>query len=175
MHATNVLAAQHQAIAALFESVEREVELYAREGAVGRLAEELIAHMAGEETVFYPALRRMLGSDEQATARAYDEHVTLRLQLRRVLAGSLEDAAFDARIAALRAIFERHVLEEETRLFPHVERALQKVDQEVLGAQILACRPPIWMVTTERAAARRAGTSVHVASRVSLPIPAARG
>ncbi len=171
MNATHVLAAQHQAIAVLFESVEREAEPRERGRAVGRLAEELIAHMAGEETVFYPALRRILESEKQAVARACDEHVLLKVELRHVLARNLDDPTFEQGIVALRTMFERHVREEEASLFPRVERALADVDHEVLGAEIVASRPPIWMVTTERTPPHRVGGHSRLRGHVTLPIP----
>jgi hemerythrin superfamily protein len=173
MYATHVLGAQHQAIAELFERAQTEVEPRARARAVGRLAEELIAHMAGEETVFYPALGRILGRGDESVAAARDGHVRLKVELRRALASNPEDEAFAERVAALQRMFERHVREEETRLFPRVDRALGDVDHEVLGAEILASRPPIWMVTTERTLPRRRGIRTRVRSRVTLPIPAA--
>ena len=175
MHATHVLGAQHQAIAALFDAVECAVEPRAREMAVARLAEELIAHMAGEETVFYPALRRIFGKDASVVVRARDEHLTLKVELRQVLGGDLDDAAALAEgLAVLRTRFEGHVREEEIGLFPRVERALSDADHEVLGVEILASRPPIWMVTTERSGGRRSSGRAKLRSRVSLPIPAAR-
>jgi hypothetical protein len=130
--------------------------------------------MAGEETVFYPALGRILGSGDESLAAGRDGHVRLKVELRRALASNPEDEAFAERVDALRRMFERHVREEEMHLFPRVDRALGDVDHEVLGAEILASRPPIWMVTTERTLPHRRGARAKLRSRVTLPIPAAR-
>jgi hemerythrin superfamily protein len=175
MRATQVLASQHRAIGSLFASVLREGSSRSARGrAVGRLAEELIAHMAGEETVFYPALRRVLPGEPDAVARATDEHDTLKVALRRVLAGGFAGPAFLEAVLSMRAIFDRHAREEETSLFPRLERALGDVEQEVLGVEIQASRPPIWMVTAESSLARGAGGPESLPGRVTLPIPAAR-
>jgi hypothetical protein len=108
MNATRVLVAQHQAIAALFDDVAQETRDHAKARAVARIAEELIAHMAGEE---------------------------------------------------------------EQVLLPRVERALCADALEQLGAEVLASRPPIWIVTTEGHPMPHAEEALRLNARVSLPIP----
>jgi len=178
MNATRVLAAQHQAIDALFDDIDHEARRNVRARLAARIAEELIAHMAAEEGVFYPTARRALRDDggTDAAAHLVDEHVTLRVQLRRVLAASVDEPAFEEHVASLRALFERHAREEERTLFPAVERALGDAELELLGAEVLASRPPVWIVTTDRHALQRqgAGLQLQLGSRVSLPIPPAR-
>jgi hemerythrin superfamily protein len=179
MNATRVLVAQHQAIAALFDDVAQDARHHAKARVVARIAEELIAHMAGEEAVFYPAARRALGEagaegDEgEIATRGCDEHVTLRVELRRVLATNVAEASFEERLAALRSLFERHVREEEQDLFPRVERALAADALEQLGADVLASRPPIWIVTSEGHPMPHAEETLRMNARVSLPIPPA--
>lgn len=176
MNATRVLAAQHQAIEALFDEIGHEVRRNVRTRLAARIAEELIAHMAAEEAVFYPAARRALPDDGDADAVAHlaDEHVTLRVQLRRVLAASVDEPAFEEHLVSLRMLFERHVREEERTIFPAVERALGAGELELLGAEVLASRPPVWIVTTDRHAPERQGAGLRLGSRVSLPIPPVR-
>jgi hypothetical protein len=163
MKATRILIAQHRAIEALFEELARETGRTERARASSRLAEELIAHMAGEEAIFYPAVRRVLGTDVQSWESprstppngapgeepAVDTHFMLRVQLRRVLATSVQEPAFEPRCEALRLLFAQHVEAEETALFPRVEAALAESQLETLGADVLESRPPIWVVTTE--------------------------
>ncbi|MGA7124007.1 MAG: hemerythrin domain-containing protein, partial [Polyangiaceae bacterium] len=60
MDATLTLVEQHRVIEGLFDEVAREGRRRARSSLVSSLAEELIAHLAAEETVFYPAVRRVL-------------------------------------------------------------------------------------------------------------------
>ena len=78
-----------------------------------------------------------------------DENVMLRAQLRRVLATSVRDAAFQPRFEALRLLFEHHVESEETDFLPRVTGALGEHELEALGAGLVASRPRVWMVTTE--------------------------
>jgi hypothetical protein len=162
MKATRILIAQHRAIEALFGELTRETHKQARARAASRLTEEIIAHMAGEEAVFYPAVQRVLGKSfgprenpAQTHAAgaldgsATDPHFMLRVQLRRVLATRVQDPAFEPRSEALRLLFAHHVEVEETVLFPQVEGALPDSQLETLGAHVVGSRPPIWLVTTE--------------------------
>jgi hypothetical protein len=173
MKATRVLTAQHRDIAALFDGLSGEAPGDERTRVLSTLAEELIAHMAGEESVFYPAVRRRL-ADRGLVRRLRDEHLTLRLELRRMLQTSASDAAFLERVTAFRALFDRHACEEERGLFAAVDAALSDAELEVLGGQVLASRPPVWMVTTEQQAPALARATRRLRSRVSLPIPPSR-
>jgi hemerythrin superfamily protein len=175
MDAIHVLVAQHRAIEALFEEVEHETGRRARASAISRLAEELIAHMAAEEAVFYPAARRVLDAAADGSARDRDEHLLLRIELRRMLETDLAEPSFDERIEALRALFEQHVSEEEAELFPRVERAAPVAQLEMWGAEILASRPKVWIVTTEARTPMLSGHRSALRSHVSLPIPSLRG
>jgi iron-sulfur cluster repair protein YtfE (RIC family) len=169
MSATRVLVGQHRAIAALFADVVREARRHGRARAVAHLAEELIAHMAAEEAVFYPTVRRALGADGAIARRLRDEHLELRVQLRRVLETDVGHPSFRDRFHELRALFGQHVRAEEMHLFPSVEAAMGRAELEVLGAQVLASRPAVWIVTAESRPPATPAESWPVRSRVSLP------
>jgi hemerythrin superfamily protein len=142
MKLTRVLVSQHRAIEALFEELANETRRNARVRLASRLAEELIAHMAAEEAVFYPAVRRTLGVE-------IDDHFMLRAQLRRVLSTSVHEPAFRARLEGLRLIFDHYAQNEETDLFPRIEAALEVHQLDAMGEEILDSRPPVWIVTTD--------------------------
>jgi hypothetical protein len=174
MDATRVLIAQHRAIEALFDEVEHEARRRGQASAVARLAEELIAHMAAEEAVFYPAARLVLDGGANATERGRSEHLLLRIELRKLLETSVTDESFRERIASLRGIHAEHVKDEEVELFPRVACALPVADLEILGAEILASRPPVWIVTTEGRSLVQSEGEWALRGSASLPIPPAR-
>jgi hemerythrin superfamily protein len=174
MDATRVLVAQHRAIESLFDEVEHETRRRGRASAVARLAEELIAHLAAEEAVFYPAARLVLDGGANATEQARSEHLLLRIELRRVLETSVTDESFGERIGSLRGIFADHVKNEEVEVFPRVACALPVAELEILGAEILASRPPVWIVTTEGRALVQSDGEWALRGSVSLPIPPGR-
>lgn len=169
MDATRALAVQHRTIEALFDDVAHETRRRGRSTAVSRLAEELIAHLAAEETVFYPAVRRALDEDDEESDQIRDEHLSMRTELRRVLATNVGDASFVARIDALRGFFARHVRDEEAELFPRVVSAVSEARREALGAEILASRPPVWIVTIEGRPSARRDEDWARRGRVCLP------
>jgi hemerythrin superfamily protein len=170
MDATCALVAQHRVIEALFEDVAHRTRRRARAGAVSRLAEELIAHLAAEETIFYPAVRDALDEAADTSERGRDEHLLLRIELRRILETTVGKPSFGERIEALRALFAEHVYAEETDLFPRVVSAVSEAQRELLGAEILASRPPVWIVTTEARARVRSGSEWAMRSRVCLVV-----
>ena len=153
MNATRILIAQHRAIESLFAEVDRETRPQARARAASRLTEELIAHMTGEEAIFYPAARRALDD------RGIDDHFMLRAQLRRFLATNVREPSFQPRFEALRLLFSHHVQEEESELFPRVAAVLAAPQLDALGAEVVGARPPIWVVTTETHALLHSGNA----------------
>jgi hypothetical protein len=122
--------------------------------ALSALAEELIAHMATEETVFYRAVEGLV--DEARLDRARAAHAEVRRQLRRVL-----EAGHLTRVRALRELVERHAEEEEKHVFDEVERRMSDADLALLGEELSGSRPVLWMVVREG----------HFEGGVSLPIP----
>jgi hemerythrin superfamily protein len=172
MDAIGVLVAQHRAIVGLFEEVEHETRRRRLASAVSRLAEELIAHMAAEETVFYPELRRVLDDGPEVDDRIREEHLLLRIELRRMLEASVAEASFGERITGMRVLFDRHADHEERVLFPRFAQAASESQRQALGDEIIASRPPVWIVTTEGRALVQGNDEWALRSRVSLPIPA---
>ena len=145
LEATQALTVQHRVIEGLFEELAHETRRRALRGLVARLAEDLIAHIAAEETVFYPAVRRL----RVELARNCDEDLLLRIELRRVLEANVGDACFVEGVAGLRRRFAQHVHDEEKALFPLVSKEMPQAQLEALGVRILASRPPVWVVTSE--------------------------
>ncbi|MGA7119666.1 MAG: hypothetical protein WBY94_06180, partial [Polyangiaceae bacterium] len=101
-----------------------------------------------------------------------DEHLLLRIELRTLLKTSVGDRSFDERIAALRTLFAEHVRREEVDLFPRVSRGVSAAQRDVLGEEILASRPHVWIVTTEGEKPRDAANDWRLRSRVSVVLGA---
>jgi hemerythrin superfamily protein len=169
MDAIRALVAQHRAIEALFDEVAQETRRRARANAVSRLTEEVIAHLAAEEAVFYPAVRHALDAEGDSSGPCGSEQLLLRSALRRMLETSVGDASFGERIEALHTHFAQHVQDEEAELFPRVLRTVPQAQREALGAEIVASRPPVWIVTTEGGAPIGSSDEWALGSRVCLP------
>ncbi|RYZ63687.1 MAG: hemerythrin domain-containing protein, partial [Proteobacteria bacterium] len=89
------------------------------------LVDNLAAHMAIEQDIYYPAIKEL---KEDLVMESYEEHSLAELGLKRLLATSPDDEAFAARVTACKELIEHHVEEEEDELFPAVDRKMAKED-----------------------------------------------
>jgi hypothetical protein len=168
----------------MFRGLAAELRLRHRARLASRLAEEIIAHMAGEESVLYPAARQAFRGDRRGENPAEDRnalrdsrdlHLALRLQLRRFLETDVGDVAFPDVLATLREVFDQHLRSQEEELFPRLEAVLGPVEVEALGEQVVASRPPVWIVTTDgRGLAGATGSPAPRALRTRLSLPSTR-
>ena len=117
--ATSLLEKQHRKVEATFKKLENKrtasLEL------LRELANDLAAHMAIEQEIFYPAVREV---DDDLILEAYEEHSLAELAMKRLMATEMDDESFAARITAAKELIEHHVAEEEEDLFPEVEKKL---------------------------------------------------
>ena len=133
MKATTLLEQQHKKVKAMFKKLEggRSEPL----PILHELANDLIAHMAIEHEIFYPAVQAI---DRSLIAESLEEHSLAELALKRLLATDPEDESFKARVTATKELIEHHVKEEEEDLFPKVEKKLGDEQLELLGKQMKA-------------------------------------
>ncbi len=133
MKATELLEKQHRKVEAIFKKLE------AKRAEVGpllqELANDLAAHMAIEQEIFYPAVKEV---DAKLVLESYEEHALAEMGLKRLLACDPEDESFSARVTACKELIQHHVEEEEEDLFPAVEKALEDEDLEDLGKRMKA-------------------------------------
>jgi iron-sulfur cluster repair protein YtfE (RIC family) len=128
MKATTLLEKQHRTVESIFKKLEAGKSAPAP--LLERLSAALAAHMAIEQEIFYPAVRRV---DEHLVLEAFEEHSLAELALKRLLATDPGHASFSARVTACRELIEHHVEEEETELFPKVEKKLGDAKLMELG------------------------------------------
>lgn len=133
MKATTLLEQQHKKVKAMFKKLEsgRSDPLPILQD----LANDLIAHMAIEHEIFYPAVEAI---DRSLVAESFEEHSLAELALKRLLGTDPEDESFKARVVATKELIEHHVKEEEEELFPKVEKKLGDEKLEQLGKQMKA-------------------------------------
>lgn len=133
MKATSLLEKQHRKVEAEFKKLESGRSDPAP--ILLELANDLAAHMAIEQEIFYPAIREV---DEKLVLESYEEHSLAEVALKRLLATDLEDEAFAARVTAAKELIEHHVKEEEEDLFPHVEKVIDEARLIELGKEMKA-------------------------------------
>jgi len=133
MKATKLLEQQHKKVRSLFKKLEGG---RAEPGPLlTELANDLVAHMAIEHEIFYPAVESV---DRSLVSEAFEEHALGEIALKRLLQTDPEDESFKARVVAAKELIEHHVEEEEEELFPKVEKKLGDERLEELGKQMKA-------------------------------------
>jgi hemerythrin-like domain-containing protein len=128
MKATALLKKQHRKVEGIFERIEEGGAEAAAD--VIELANDLAAHMAIEQDLFYPAVRDI---DPKMVGESYQEHAVAELALKRLLETAADDTTFAAKVTALKELIEHHVEEEEEELFPKVEEEMEADRLESLG------------------------------------------
>src|SRR6516165_8864374 len=106
MKATTLLERQHRNLQQLCEAVERG-SASIRESLLPQLAGDLVAHIAVEEEVFYPAACAALHEDVWMRSTAA-RHAQAMHSLEETLDAPLDGAAFAKAIEELRTTVELH-------------------------------------------------------------------
>jgi iron-sulfur cluster repair protein YtfE (RIC family) len=127
--ATDLLVHHHRKVEKLLERLESpkvDVDATLRE-----LADDLTAHIAVEEKLFYPAIRKL---DPDHILEGLEEHAMGRFALKRLLATKANDHSLKARLNALKELMTNHHKEEEDELFPKARKEMSTAALEKLGA-----------------------------------------
>jgi hemerythrin superfamily protein len=136
MKPTTLLERQHRNLQQLCEAVERGSEKI-RESLLPQLAGDLVAHIAVEEQIFYPAVCEALHEDGwMQSSRA--RHTQARQSLDRVIGLPVVSDEFTEAIGQLRNAVELHAEEEEEVLFPRLEGALSAGAMRELADSMLS-------------------------------------
>ncbi len=131
MKATQLLEQQHRKVEDLFGKLKADKADTA--ALLKELANDLAAHMAIEQNIFYPAVRE---AKPDQIDESFEEHAVAEIALKRLLRTPETDPTFDAKLTVLEELISHHVEEEEDELFPAVEEKLGQQALESLGARL---------------------------------------
>lgn len=131
--ATDLLISQHRKVEKLLERVESANGSTA--SLLREMADNLTAHIAIEEELFYPAVRKL---DSDIVLEGLEEHAMGRFALKRLLSTRSTDASLKARLKALQELMVNHHKEEENELFPKVRKAMSNDELRALGSKMKA-------------------------------------
>ena len=130
MKATELLKRQHREVKGLFKETKKASGAKARRNLMEEIASKLLAHMAIEEDIFYPAVKELgTKKTEEMVPEAYEEHHVARLVIAELPKVDPADERFEAKMTVLEELIEHHVEEEEKEMFKVAEK---------LGAERLA-------------------------------------
>ncbi len=131
--ATDLLVHHHRKVEKLFDRLESSKKGF--EATLRELADDLTAHIAIEESLFYPAVRKL---NPDIILEGLEEHAMGRFALQRVLGTRSSDESLKARLKALKELMTNHHHEEERDLFPAARKAMSNEALSKLGAAMKA-------------------------------------
>lgn len=136
MNAFELLKADHEKVAQLFERLE-SASSQAKLGVFDQIRMELELHAHIEEKIFYPALEKP-AETRDLTTEAYEEHAEVKRLLRELSGARTPDEEWEILAKTLQENVEHHVEEEENELFNKASEALEEEEIEELGRQMEA-------------------------------------
>lgn len=134
MNALELLKDQHRQVEKLFTEIEKSEDGEQKQALFEELADNLAAHAAIEEDIFYPMAYAKQTKD--LLLEAVEEHLSIKRVLADLIELTPDDESFDAKIIVLREQVEHHVKEEEGELFRKVKKELDSEELEALGAEM---------------------------------------
>jgi len=136
MNAFQLLKADHEKVAQLFEQLE-SASGKAKLGVFDQIRTELELHTHIEEKIFYPALEKPAETHD-LTLEAYEEHAVVKKLLQELGRARTANEEWEAQAKVLQENVEHHVEEEENELFPKASQALEEEEIEALGERMEA-------------------------------------
>jgi hemerythrin-like domain-containing protein len=131
--AIELLKADHKEVAALFEEFE-SADDDSKQELAQQICDALTVHAQIEEEIFYPAAREALGDEgEDLLDEAEVEHGSIK-DLVEAIESDDENELFDAQVTVMGEWVKHHVKEEETELFPKVQKT--RMDMAAIGAEL---------------------------------------
>src|SRR5262249_45017884 len=134
--AINLLKADHREVEKLFGQFAKARADSRKEQLSRKICLELKAHTQIEEEIFYPACRDLLDDDDLVN-EAIVEHQAAKDLIAQIEGMDVADEMFDARMQVLCEQITHHVEEEETELFPKVQKTKQ-MDMQAIGERLAA-------------------------------------
>src|SRR5215217_2320257 len=156
MHAFELLKADHEKVAELFDQLEA-ANGNAKLEVFNQIRTELELHTYIEEKIFYPALEKPEETHD-ITLEAYEEHAQVKTLLKELSRTRTPDDEWEAKAKVLRENVEHHVEEEENELFEKAQQALPEQDFEVLGERMEAEKARRQGSPAARTSAKKGGT-----------------
>jgi hypothetical protein len=95
-------------------------------------------HMTIEESIFYPAYRELMGTQEgiDQAREAQEEHHVVDLLLAELARADPSDEGFEAKVRVFQDIVDRHIENEERGMFLDAERRTDRAGLKMLGVQL---------------------------------------
>lgn len=142
MDAISLLKQEHDTVEGLFKKFEEAGSRAhkTKRRLVDRMIQDLSAHAAIEEQVFYPAVREEVHAAGDDVLESLEEHHIVKWTLSELVDMDPEEERFKPKVTVLMESVRHHVGEEEEDLFPEVARAMSAERLEELGRALAEAR-----------------------------------
>jgi hemerythrin-like domain-containing protein len=138
MNAIELLEEQHEETLSLLEKLEKSDPGAERKRDFRKLQSSLLAHMAIEEEIFYPAVVAATDADGEPLAEGYEEHSGARVSLVRCARSVAQEKLFQVRIGVLKELIKHHVKEERSSILPRARKAMSRDQLDELATKMKA-------------------------------------
>jgi Hemerythrin HHE cation binding domain len=132
-HAISIILKDHDKVKDLFDRFEKTESAAEKEKIIAKAVTELKIHAQIEEEIFYPTVRKHVGSD--LMNEADEEHHVARVLIAELDATGRKNDHREAKFKVLAESVRHHIKEEENEILPKAKEL--KIDFEALGQQIL--------------------------------------
>ena len=133
----SVLVTDHAEMKQYFRELEAATDPEERRDIADKLTAEVARHSVAEEMFLYPAARKALPNGDELIDEELEEHSEVEELLKRWEGMKGDHPEFMSLFAQIRDGLLHHIdEEEEPKLFPEMQSALSKEEQEDLGAKI---------------------------------------
>lgn len=121
----DLLREDHQKVLDLFEQLEDTSERASksRHQEFSKLKKELLEHMHGEETVFYPYLLEN-GDDREVLLEAIEEHEAVKMRIPGIEQTDVSDEHWKPKLKVIAEMVRHHIDEEEDQVFEMAEEVM---------------------------------------------------
>ncbi|HEX5458826.1 MAG TPA: hemerythrin domain-containing protein [Steroidobacteraceae bacterium] len=135
-YAVKLLKQDHRAVAQALEEFE-SAEHEEKQTIARRICRMLTVHTQLEEELLYPAARDALrAGDAHLVAEAHVEHESVKDLIQQIEQREEVDEEYEAKVEVMGEYVKHHVSEEETELFPKLQRS--SLDLDALGERLEA-------------------------------------
>lgn len=134
MNALELLESQHREVEETLAQIQATGESDAKTRAFERLADSLAIHAAIEEHQFYPAVKAK--GPAELVLESVEEHLGMKRLIADLMKIDASDETFDAKVKVLKEMVLTHVKEEETQLFPQVQKLFDDDQLDELGDEM---------------------------------------
>lgn len=153
--AVELLKADHKKVKELFDDFDEAEETSEKQSIAEEAMKELRVHAIVEEEIFYPAVRKALGKEEEDQMNeAEEEHRVAKTIIEELAREDAEEPHFAAKFTVLAENIRHHIKEEESEMFKEAKKA-KGLDLETLGEKMLARKEELMSDDAELEAAEQ--------------------